>query len=71
MEVTLDIGTIIIGRYKIVAMLGKGTFACVYRCLDIMSSNSTVAIKVWMHPVELAALGDAAHHQAFPCTAHR
>ena len=57
----LDIGTIITDRYKIVAMLGKGTFACVYRCLD-MSSNSMVAIKVWMHPVELAALGEASHH---------
>ena len=69
-ELTLEVGSVVIGRYKIVALLGKGTFACVYQCLDMLS-NSMVAIKVWMPPVVQAALGEAAHHQAFPCAARR
>ena len=57
-ELTLDVGTVVIDRYKVVTVLGKGSFSCVYQCLDMLS-NGMVAIKVWMHAVEMGWGGGA------------
>lgn len=34
-ELAVSVGTILIGRYKVVAVIGKGSFSRVFQCLDL------------------------------------
>lgn len=47
-NLTLDIGSTLIGRYEIVAVLADGSSSRVYRSLDLLT-NGMVAVKVRLH----------------------
>ena len=47
-NLTLEIGSILIGRYKVMAALPDGQSSRIYRCLDV-STNGMVAVKVQLH----------------------
>jgi len=44
-ELPVGVGTLLIGRYRVVAVIGKGSFSRVYQCLDLRT-KSMVSIKV-------------------------
>ena len=44
-ELSIEIDAIIVGRYKVMAMIGKGTFSRVFQCLDL-KLDRLVSIKV-------------------------
>jgi len=44
-EVQIDVNTVIIGRYRVIALIGKGSFSRVFQCLDL-ESHRMVSVKV-------------------------
>ena len=44
-ELVLDQSTLIAGRYRVVALIGKGSFSRVVQCLD-MQEKMMVSVKV-------------------------
>ena len=44
-ELPVAVGTLLIGRYRVVAVIGKGSFSRVFQCLDLRQ-KCMVSIKV-------------------------
>jgi len=44
-ELQIDVNTVIIGRYRVVAVIGKGSFSRVFQCFDLQTAQM-VSVKV-------------------------
>jgi hypothetical protein len=44
-ELPVEVGTLLIGRYRVVAVIGKGSFSRVFQCLDLRH-KTMVSVKV-------------------------
>jgi serine/threonine protein kinase len=52
------VAAVIAGRYRVMAVLGRGVFASVARCLDL-ASGADVALKILRRAADAGAVSDA------------